>query len=695
MGDKEPCEVKMVIKDGKLTATGDKKADVKVVSSKFDGKGEPTEIKLELIPKGAKGKPSLFFTCTIKDGDLQVSQDAPEKPTSAAPGAPAEPAEPTEQELVVRFKLDPNKDPCVVKIGILGDECAAIGDKQASAEVVDFKCSPNGDPEYIRLRLDPSDGSEGIFFVLRFVDGKLSVEQEDLPADADLGNMGLQHSSAEQGMVVRFKLSPDDPNPCEVVLRMTPENCTASSDGKANVNVMEYVCNNDGDPELIKLQLTPQGSTESLYFILRFVDGQVNVESVDAPADARKKLNAKDFPAKLLSLKMLLKETDKVPVELNLKCQGPLVSAAEPSEVYRVLSTEPNKEGIAEVINVQITHPKTGEIYLLRMKMVGDQVSIEGVEMFDLDKIDQYLKICFPNNANKIKEIKKELAKTDKKDVLKVVLQHGARGTVVTTGNVTFDIGPMKEILRKINVASSFDDNDGYTMESFGDDEGYTLEAPKDKKPIEATPVPASEEKPKAEEKPKPEEKPEPEEKKAPSKPKKPWEKTPDEAKQEKKQPAWKKKPGDKPAEEKPKRPWEKKKDEKPKRPWEKKKDEPKEEPKQEPKPEPKKDEPAAAPKTDESKPESDTPTSMPAESKPEPAKLVQPELLESEALPDEPDDSLPSVEEDIKEAVKQAPVAKKPADDKPKPEEKKAPSKPKKPWEKTPDEAKQEKKQP
>ena len=65
-----------------------------------------------------------------------------------------------------------------------------------------------------------------------------------------------------------------------------------------------------------------------------------------------------DFPAKLLSLKMLLKESDKVPVELNLKCQGPLVSAAEPTDVYRVLSTEPNKEtGIAEVINVQITHP--------------------------------------------------------------------------------------------------------------------------------------------------------------------------------------------------------------------------------------------------------------------------------------------------------------------------------------------------
>ena len=294
--DKEPCEVKMVIKDGKLTATGDKKADVKVVSSKFDGKGEPTEIKLELIPKG--GKPSLFFTCSIKDGDLSVSQDAPAKPATPAS---TEPAEPTEQELVVRFKLDPAKDPCVVKIGILGDECAAIGDKQATADVVDFKCSPTGDPEYIRLRLDPSDGSEGIFFVLRFIDGKLSVEQEDLPADvslnheivfflfskllvlktsciikvflnhlfidssinylilqcdtikdictisdklylqADLGNMGLQHSSAEQSMVVRFKLSPEDPNPCEVVLRMTPENCTASSDGKANVSVMEYV----------------------------------------------------------------------------------------------------------------------------------------------------------------------------------------------------------------------------------------------------------------------------------------------------------------------------------------------------------------------------------------------------------------------------------------------------------------------
>merc|ERR1712071_87290 len=249
-----------------------------------------------------------------------------------------------------------------------------------------------------------------------------------------------------------------------------------------------------------------------------------------------------------------------------------------------------------------------GEIYLLRMKMVGDQVSIEGVEMFDLDKIDQYLKICFPNNASKIKEIKKELAKTDKKDVLKVVLQHGARGTVVTTGNVTFDIGPMKEILGKINIASSFDDNDGYTMESFGDEEGYTLEAPKgDKKPVEATPAPAPEEKPKADEKPKPEEKLKPEEKKAPSKPKKPWEKTTDEAKQEKKEPAWKKKkkPEDKPAEEKPKRPWEKKKDE-PKK-------------KEELKPEPKKEEPTAAPQAEESKPKPDAeeqiPSSKPAKS--------------------------------------------------------------------------------
>ena len=67
------------------------------------------------------------------------------------------------------------------------------------------------------------------------------VSLKQLSHQADLGNMGLQHSSAEQSMVVRFKLSPDDPNPCEVVLRMTPENCTASSDGKANVNVMEYV----------------------------------------------------------------------------------------------------------------------------------------------------------------------------------------------------------------------------------------------------------------------------------------------------------------------------------------------------------------------------------------------------------------------------------------------------------------------
>ena len=39
--------------------------------------------------------------------------------------------------------------------------------------------------------------------------------------------------------------------------------------------------------------------------------------------------------------------------------------------------------------------------------MVGDQVSIEGVEMFDLDKIEQYLKTCYPNDAAKVKQIKK------------------------------------------------------------------------------------------------------------------------------------------------------------------------------------------------------------------------------------------------------------------------------------------------
>ena len=46
------------------------------------------------------------------------------------------------------------------------------------------------------------------------------------------------------------------------------------------------------------------------------------------------------------------------------------------------------------------------------------------------------------------------------------------------SGNLTFEIGPIKEILRKINIASSFDDNDGYSMEGgFGDDDGgYSLE---------------------------------------------------------------------------------------------------------------------------------------------------------------------------------------------------------------------------
>ena len=47
--------------------------------------------------------------------------------------------------------------------------------------MVDFKCGPGGEPESIRLRLDPTDNSESIFFRLKFVDGQLSVEQEDLP----------------------------------------------------------------------------------------------------------------------------------------------------------------------------------------------------------------------------------------------------------------------------------------------------------------------------------------------------------------------------------------------------------------------------------------------------------------------------------------------------------------------------------
>ena len=52
-------------------------------------------------------------------------------------------------------------------------------------------------------------------------------------------------------------------------------------------------CTPDGDPEMIKLQLIPQGSSECLYFIMRFVDGQVNVESVDAPGDTHMKMMAK------------------------------------------------------------------------------------------------------------------------------------------------------------------------------------------------------------------------------------------------------------------------------------------------------------------------------------------------------------------------------------------------------------------
>ena len=41
------------------------------------------------------------------------------------------------------------------------------------------------------------------------------------------------------------------------------------------------------------------------------------------------------------------------------------------------------------------------------MRMIDDQVTIEGVEMFDLDKIDQYLNICFPKDAERVKKIKK------------------------------------------------------------------------------------------------------------------------------------------------------------------------------------------------------------------------------------------------------------------------------------------------
>ena len=182
--DPEPCTVKMLVKDGQLTAEGDKKANVKVISSKFDGKGEPMEIKLELTPKDKKTG-SLFFTCIMENGNLKVVQDQP-KDTDAKKAKPASQSEPTEQELVVRFKIDPSKEPCVVKIGILGDECAAIGDKQASADVVDFKCLDNGEPDYIRLRLDPADGGDGIFFILRFINGQLSVEQEDMPPEVNM-----------------------------------------------------------------------------------------------------------------------------------------------------------------------------------------------------------------------------------------------------------------------------------------------------------------------------------------------------------------------------------------------------------------------------------------------------------------------------------------------------------------------------
>ena len=51
----------------------------------------------------------------------------------------------------------------------------------------------------------------------------------------------------------------------------------------------------------------------------------------------------------------------------------------------------------------------TGEAFLLRMRMKGDQVAIEGVEMFDLDKVDDYLNIAYPNNAEKRKKLKKYL----------------------------------------------------------------------------------------------------------------------------------------------------------------------------------------------------------------------------------------------------------------------------------------------
>lgn len=231
---------------------------------------------------------------------------------------------------------------------------------------------------------------------------------------------------------LKFALTAYDPNPTEVTLSMSGEQCTVESCERGNITVEDYK-SVDGNPYEIYLKVTP----EPIAFIMRFVDGQMTIEFKGNWTAFKTEMDnrPKEVASSIISFKTHLKPSDVDAQLIQLDWKAPNISALNGDSgecKYEVVHQKDVEEGREFVLKV--THPD-GTVFVLRCVIKGDRITILNTDLWYESHLEGYLSF-YIKDEGRIGVIKKEIAANPDKDRIGILYKHGCYGEGVAVNSL-------------------------------------------------------------------------------------------------------------------------------------------------------------------------------------------------------------------------------------------------------------------
>lgn len=199
---------------------------------------------------------------------------------------------------------------------------------------------------------------------------------------------------------LKFSLTAYDPTPSEVTLAFDAKQCIVEESSGANISVEEYKTTPEGGPSEIFLKVTP----DPIAFVMKFVDGKMTIEFRGNWA-AFQVSNA--GPASTdICFKVHIKGEDVEPVDIRMNWNFEELKRLNGDGIYEIVHQQDTEKG--RLFIIAISHPETGQTYIIRGCVKNDRVTIYNTDVFNDDQMMAYLAF-YVKDEGKIKNILAEI----------------------------------------------------------------------------------------------------------------------------------------------------------------------------------------------------------------------------------------------------------------------------------------------